>query len=57
MATVDVDGSSLPADSEPNSVGLVLAAIWHQMNWINTRDGFGYDDRTISIIISNTSVS
>jgi len=46
MATMDVDGSSLPADSQTKSVCLVwwLAAIWrsvciHRMNRVNSRNG------------------
>jgi len=46
MVMVDVDGSSLPADSQPKSVGLVwvLAVIWrsvciHQMNPVNSCNG------------------
>jgi len=43
---VDVDDSSLLADSQAKLVGLVwgLADIWcsvciHQMNWVNSRNG------------------
>jgi len=43
MAVVDVDSSSLPADSQAKSIDLVLglAAIWrsvciHQMNRVNS---------------------
>jgi len=46
MALVDVDDSSLPADLQAKSVGLVwlLAAIWRsdcirQMNRVNSRNG------------------
>ena len=46
MAMVDVDDSSLPADSQPKTIGLVcgLAATWrsvciHQMNRVNSRNG------------------
>jgi len=46
MVTVGVDGSSLQADSQPKSVGLVwgLAAAWqlvciHRMNRVNSRNG------------------
>ena len=46
MAMVDVDDSSLPADSQPKSIGFVwgLAATWrsvciHQMNRVNSRNG------------------
>jgi len=46
MATVGVDGSSLQADSQPKSVGLVLGlvATWHsicihRLNWVNSRNG------------------
>ena len=59
MATVDVDGSShLPADSQPKSVGLVrgLAATRrsvciHQMNWVNSRNGYDHNDSIINIIV------
>ena len=44
MAMMDLDGSCLPADSQPKLVGLVcgLAAIWHwvciyQVNRVNSR--------------------
>ena len=56
---VDVDGSSLPVDSQPKSVGLVwvLAATRrsvyiHQMNRVNSRNDFGHDDSTINIVIA-----
>ena len=46
MATVDVDDSNLPADSQPKSIGLVwgMAATWrwvciHHMNRVNSRNG------------------
>jgi len=46
MTIVDENGSSLLADSQAKSVGLVweLAAIWrlvwiHQMNRVNSRNG------------------
>jgi len=46
MVMVDVDGSSLLADSQPKLVGLVwgLAAIWcsvciHQIDYMNSRNG------------------
>jgi len=48
MVDVEVDGSSLSADSHAKSVGLVwgLAATRrsvciHQMNRVNSRSGFG----------------
>jgi len=59
MAMVDVDGSSqFSADSQPKSTGLVwvLAATRcsvyiHQMNRVNSRNDFGYDDSTIVVVI------
>jgi len=59
MAMVDVDNSSLLADLQAKSVGLVwwLAAIWrpvciHQMNWVNSRNGFAMMTTcTISTVI------
>ena len=59
MAMVDVDGScQFSADSQPKSIGLVwgLAATQHsvyihQMNRVNSRDDFGYDDNTINIVV------
>jgi len=60
LATVDVDGSSLPADSHhiPSLFGLVwgLAATRrsvciHQMNRVNSRSDFGHDDSTINIVV------
>ena len=60
MAMVDVDGScQFLADSQPKSIGLVwgLAATQHsvyihQMNRVNSRDDFGYDDNTINIVVA-----
>ena len=56
---VDVDGSSLPADSLAKSFGLVrgLAAIWrsvciHQMYRLNSRNGLAMMTCTINIVIS-----
>ena len=59
MAVVDVDGScQFSADSQPKSFGLVwgLAATWHsvcihQMNRVNSRNGFGHNDSTINIVV------
>ena len=59
MAVVDVDGScQFSADSQPKSFGLVwgLAAAWHsvcihQMNRVNSRNGFGHNDSTINIVV------
>jgi len=59
MTTVDVDGSShLSADSQPKSVGLVwgLAATRrsvciHQINRVNSCNGYGHDDSIINIIM------
>jgi len=59
MAMVDVDGSyQFSADSQPKSIGLVwrLAATRrsvyiHQMNRVNSRNDFGYDDSTILIVV------
>jgi len=46
MVMVGVDGSSLQADSQPKSIGLVrgLEAAWrsvciHRMNRVNSRNG------------------
>jgi len=63
MATVDVDDSSLSANPQAKSVGLVggLAAIWrsvciHQMNRVNACNRYDHIDSTINadngIIIS-----
>ena len=60
MAMVDVDDScQFSADSQPKSTGLVwgLAATWrsvyiHQMNRVNARNDFGYDDSTINIVMA-----
>jgi len=59
MAMVDVDGSyQFSADSQLKSIGLVwrLAATRrsvyiHQMNRVNSRNDFGYDDSTILIVM------
>ena len=57
MAMVDVDCScQFSADSQPKSIGLVLAATRrsvyiHQMNRVNSGDDFGYNDRTIKIVL------
>ena len=60
MAMVDVDDScQFSADSQPKSTGLVwgLAATRrsvyiHQMNRVNSRNDFGYDDSTINIVMA-----
>ena len=60
MATVDVDDSChFSADSQPKSTGLLwwLAATRHsvyihQMNRVNSRNDFGYDDSTINIVMA-----
>jgi len=49
-----VDGSSLPADPQPKSVGLIwgMAARWvciHQVNPVNSRNGSGRHDITIKM--------
>jgi len=46
MAMVDVDGSSLLVDSQPNSTGLV----WRLVNWVNSGNGFGRYDSTLKIV-------
>jgi len=59
MAMVDVDGSyQFSANLQPKSIGLVwgLAATrrsvyLHQMNRVNSRNDFGYDDSTILIVV------
>jgi len=56
---VDVEGScQFSADSQPKSTGLVwgLAATRrsvciHQINRVNSRNDFGYDDSTINIVV------
>ena len=54
---MDVDCScQFSADSQPKSIGLVLAATRrsvyiHQMNRVNSGDDFGYNDRTIKIVL------
>jgi len=61
MAMVDVDDScQFSADSQPKSIGLVsgLAATQrsvyiHQMNRMNSRNGFGHDDSTINIVVAS----
>ena len=61
---MDVDGSSrLSADSQPKSVGLVWELVAtqrsvciHQMNRVNSHDGFGRGDTTINISMC-TSIS
>jgi len=58
MAIVDVDGSSLPADSQPKSDGLVRglrpprrSVCIHPMNRVNSRNGFGHDDSTTTSLL------
>jgi len=61
---VDVDDScQFSADSQPKSTGLVwgLAATQrsvyiHQMNRVNSRNDFGHDDRTITIVMAIISI-
>jgi len=58
MAMMDVDGSShLSADSQAKSVGLVWGLVAtrrsvciHQMNRVNSSNGYGHDDSTTDII-------
>jgi len=61
-SSIDPDGMKgwvgLPANWQAKSVGSVwgLAATWrwvciHQMNRLNSRNGFGYDDSTINIFV------
>jgi len=49
----DVDGSSLPVDPQSKSVGLLWGlVVWtHQMNRVNSRNDFGYNDSTINIVM------
>ena len=59
MAMLDVDGNcQFLADSQPKSTGLVwgLAATRrsvciHQMNPVNSRNDFGHDDSTITVVL------
>ena len=54
----NVDGSSLPADLRPKSIGLVwglVATTWcwvciHQMNRVNSQNGFGRHDSTGTLL-------
>jgi len=56
---VDVDSSShLSADSHSKSVNLVWqppgtqsTVCIHQMNQVNSRNGYGHNDNTINIIV------
>jgi len=57
---VDVDGTSLPADLQPKSVGLVLSlagnfgtmsAFVKRTEWTLATFGFFHDDRIINIIM------
>jgi len=62
MAIVDVDGScQFSADSQPKSIGLVWtlglavtrrSAYIHQVNRVNSRNDFGYDDSTVNIVVA-----
>ena len=60
MAMVDVDDScQFSADSQPKSTGLVRglevtrrSVYIHQMNRVNSRNDFGHDDSTISIVMA-----
>jgi len=52
---VNVDGSSVQADSQLKLVGLVSESVgawrWvciHQKNWVNSSNGYGHDDSTIN---------
>jgi len=64
MAMVDVDGSSqLLVDSQHKLVGLVWGLVAtqrsvyiHQMNWVNSRNGYAHDDSTIINIITVTVI-
>ena len=57
---VDVDDScQFPADSQPESIGLVLglaatrcSVYIHQMNRMNSRNDFGHNDSTINLVMS-----
>ena len=58
MAMVDVDGSSLSADSQPKSVGLVCgltatqrSVCIHQMNRVNSRSDHGHEHSTVNIVV------
>ena len=58
MAMMDLDGSSLLADSHAKLVGLVqgLIAMWqsvciHQMNQMNSCQWPQHDDGTMNIVI------
>jgi len=59
VAVVDVDGScQFSADSHPKWIGLVWgladtqrSVYIDQMNQVNSRNDFGYDDSTISIVV------
>jgi len=65
MVMVNVDNSSLQADSQSKSVGLVFRPIGrfttlvlgrqllgavHQLNWVNSRNDLCNDDSTINIV-------
>jgi len=64
MAMVDVDDScQFSANSQPKSIGLVwgLAATRrsvyiHQINRMNSCNGFGHDDSTINIVVATTTI-
>jgi len=58
-----VAAMQLLVDSQPKSVGLVwgLAATRrsvciHQMNRVNSRNGYGHDDSTINISVGKTII-
>ena len=62
MAMVDVDGSSIPVDSQPKLIGLVrgLAATWRsvsilQVNGVNSRNGCGTDDSIVASVMLHAS--
>ena len=54
---VDIDDSSLQANSQPNTrlglrVGGRLALFYiHQMNRMNSRNDHGHDDSTINVVL------
>jgi len=60
MAMVDVDDScQFSADTQPKSTHLVWGfaatrrSIYiHQMNRVNSRNDFGYDDSTINTVVT-----
>jgi len=63
MTMVDVDDSSLPADSQAKSVRLVWelaatrrSACIHQMNRVNSRSDHGHEHSTINIVVDISTV-